>query len=129
MPAEQFFKIMFFNIWQGHDLNRIDEFYARDFQEMISVADDQKRPIVSNLDYDDLVQFAHWYKENYQNTTLDIKKIVAGDNQHISVYFYSSSIEKKTQELRHRWVCGIWHLNESHKIDRVWAVVTPYYPE
>jgi hypothetical protein len=129
MQAEQFFKTMFFNIWQGHDLNRIDEFYARDFQEMISVADDKKKPIVSNLGYEDLVRFAHSYKENYQDVTIDIKKITSSDDQHISAYFYSSSVEKKTQELRHRWVCGIWHLNDHHKIDRVWAVVTPYYPE
>ena len=128
MNAQQYFKEMFHSIWQGHNLSKLEEFYAKDFQETISMADDHKRPFELKMNYDDLVAQAKWYKENYKETTLDIKQLVAGERNTFSVYFYSSSVEKESGELRHRWVCGIWRLNKENKIDRVWAVVTPYYP-
>ena len=128
MDVEKYFKEMYFNIWQSNDLSKIDHFYAPDFEETISVCDKNNQPIEITMHYDDIVKQAQWQKENYQNTKIDIKKIVAGDDNHISVNFYSSSIDKKTGELRHRCVCGIWRLNQDNKINRVWAVVTPYYP-
>ncbi|ABS76692.1 nuclear transport factor 2 family protein [Coxiella burnetii] len=128
MDAKKFFKEMYFNVWQSNDLSKLGDFYAKDFQETIQVADEKKEPIELNLNYDDLVRQAKWKSETYKDTTFEIKKIVASDDDHISVHFYSTSIVKETGELRHRCVCGIWHLNEEGKIDRVWAVVTPYYP-
>ena len=128
MNFEKYFKEMFYNIWQGNDLNKIDVYYAKDFEETVSVADENNMPLELTMNYIDLVNHAQWYKENYKNITLDIKKIVTTQDNHISVYFYSSSIDKKTDELKHRWVCGIWRLNKENKISRVWAVVTPYYP-
>ncbi len=79
--------------------------------------------ITVSLDYQGIVQQSRFKKENYTNTTLEIKKLVACNNT-ISVYFYSSSIDKKTDELKYRRICGIWQLNEDNKIDRVWAVAT-----
>ncbi|MDN3506684.1 MAG: hypothetical protein P0S96_05600 [Simkaniaceae bacterium] len=128
MDLEKFFKEMYYNIWQSNDLSKFDDYYAKDFRESISVSDDEKRPIELQMDYNDLVKQAHWQKENYEDTTIDFKKVVVSDDNHISVSFYSTSIEKKSGELRHRCVCGIWRLNKENKIDRVWAVVTPYYP-
>lgn len=128
MDAEKFFKEMYYNIWQSNGLNKFDDFYAKDFEETISVSDENREPIELRMNYDDLVRQAKWQKETYRDTTLDIKKIVAGQGNYISVHFYSTSIEKTTGELRHRCVCGIWRLNKENKIDRVWAVVTPYYP-
>jgi hypothetical protein len=127
MNAEKFFKEMYYNIWQSHDLSKFDDFYTKDFAETISVSDENKQPLELKMNYDDLVKQATWQKENYKDTTIDIKKIVASDN-YISVNFYSTSIDKKTGALRHRCVCGIWRLNKENKINRVWAVVTPYYP-
>ena len=127
MDVERFFKEMYFNIWQSHDLSKLDDFYTKDFQETINVSNENNEPIQLNLDYDDLVQQAKWQAENYKDTTIEIKKIVASSDNHISVNFYSSSIVKETGELRHRSVCGIWRLNENNNINRVWAVVTPYY--
>ncbi len=126
MNAEKFFTDMFYNIWQGHDIKRIDEFYAHNFKETISLSDDDKEPIEIHMNFADLKQQAILHQQNYRDTTLMVKKIFAAD-RHISVYFYSSSIEKKTGTLHHRNVCGIWHLNAENKIDRVWAVVTPHY--
>lgn len=128
MNSEKFFKEMYFNIWQGNDLSRFDEYYSKDFQEIIGVSDENQLPIELKMNYDDLLKQAKWQKENYKNTTIDIKKIV-GEGKYISVTFYSSSIDKKTGELRHRYVCGIWGLNHDNKINRVWAVVTPYYSD
>ena len=128
MNVEEYFKEMYANIWQGNDLNKLDDYYAKDFEEAISVCDENKNPIEIKMKYDDLVRQAIWQKENYENTTLELRKIVKGLDNHISVYFYSSSRDKKTGELRHRYVCGIWRLNLHKQIDRVWAVVTPYYP-
>ena len=127
MDVENFFKEMYFNIWQSNDLSKLNDFYAQDFQETINASNEYNEPIELNLNYDDLVRQAKWQAENYKDTTIEIKKIVASDDNHISVNFYSSSIIKKTGELRHRCVCGIWRLNENNKINRVWAVVTPYY--
>ena len=127
MNAEKFFTEMYFNIWQSNDLNRFDEFYSKDFEETISVSDENKEPIDLAMNYDDLLKQAIWQKETYRDTTIDIKKVVASEDNHISVHFYSSSIDKRTGELKHRCVCGIWRLNQDNKIDRVWAVVTPYY--
>lgn len=128
MDAEQFFKEMYYNIWQSNDISRLDEFYAKDFEETIGVSDENKNPIELHMDYNGIVKQAQWQKENYTDTTIDIKKIVVGEGHHITVNFYSTSIERKSGELRHRWVCGIWRLNKENKINRVWAVVTPYYP-
>ncbi len=128
MNAEKFFKEMYYNIWQSHDLSRFDDFYAKNFEETISVSDENRQPIELRMHYDDLVRQAKWQRENYKDTTIDIKKIVSAEENSISVHFYSTSVEKNTGKLRHRCVCGIWHLNRENKIDRVWAVVTPYYP-
>jgi hypothetical protein len=128
MNAEKFFKEMYANIWQGNDLTKFDQFYSKDFEETISVSDDDKNPIELKMRYDDLFDQAKWQKENYKNTTFQMIKLVASGADYISVHFYSSSIEKNTGEIKHRYVCGIWHLNKENKIDRVWAVVTPYYP-
>jgi hypothetical protein len=128
MNAEKFFKEMYANIWQGNDLTKFDQFYSKDFEETISVSDDDKNPIELKMRYDDLFDQAKWQKENYKNTTFQMIKLVASGADYISVHFYSSSIEKNTGEIKHRCVCGIWHLNKENKIDRVWAVVTPYYP-
>jgi len=127
MDAEKFFKEMYFNVWQSNDLSKFDDYYAKDFGETIGVSDEAKRPIDLQMNYDDLLSQAKWQKENYEDTTLDVKKLVVGEDNHISVSFYSTSIEKKSGELHHRCVCGIWRLNKENKIDRVWAVVTPYY--
>lgn len=124
-----YFKTMYYYIWQGHDLSKLDEFYARDFVETISAADHQGQPLEILLNYDELAKQARWQKENYQDTSFDIKKIVVNENQHVSMYFYSTSRLKKNLELQHRSVCGIWRLNTDQKIDRVWAVVTPFYAE
>ena len=128
MDAEKFFKEMFYNIWQSHDISRLSDFYAKDFEETIGMTNDNQEPVELHMNYDYMVKQAKLHKENYRDTTIDIKKIVAGANNHISVNFYSSSIDRKTGVLRYRYVCGIWRLNAENKIDRVWAVVTPYYP-
>lgn len=31
MNVEKYFKEMYANIWQGHDLNKIDDYYENDF--------------------------------------------------------------------------------------------------
>lgn len=127
MEIEKFFREMYHCIWQSNDLNRFDEFYAKDFEETIMVSDENKQPVELSMNYQELASQAKWQKENYKNTTIDIKKIVGGEGNHISVNFYSTSLDKKTNELRHRCVCGIWRFNQENKINRVWAVVTPYY--
>jgi mannosyltransferase OCH1-like enzyme len=128
MNAEKYFKEMYADIWQGHNLNKFEDYYAKDFEEMISTCNDNKNPVEISMKYDDLIQQAIWQKENYKNTILDIRKITEILESHLPVYFYSSSVDKKTNAIRHRYVCGIWRLNRDKKIDRVWAVVTPYYP-
>lgn len=129
MNPEQFFKTMYFDIWQSHDINKIDQYYAKDFEEIIDVSNLVQEPIELKLDYAGIVKQAKWQQDHYRNTTLNIKKIVTGQDNCISVHFYSTSIDKKTGELKHRCVCGIWQLNDENQINRVWAVVTPYYPE
>ena len=127
MNKEIFFKEMFFNIWQGHDLTKFDKFYARDFEEIVHVSDKNQLPIEIGMNYDNLVDQAKWYQEHYTDVTLKINKIIGAENNHLCVNFYSSSIFKKTGELHHRYVSGIWKINHDNKIDRCWAVVTPYY--
>ena len=104
-------------ISQSNDINRISEFYAQDFEETIRFAEANKDPIEIHMNYEDLVHQAVLQKQNYRDTKIDIKKNAAADN-HISVNFYSTSIDKKMGEVKHRLVCGI---------GRVWAVVTPYH--
>lgn len=122
MDAEKFFKEMYYNIWQGHDLNKFNEFYADDFQETISLTEGSKKPVEIKMDYNELLKQAKWQKENYKDTTIDIEKIEVNDGNYLSVNFHSSSVEKNTGKLRNRHVCGIWRLNKG-KIDRVLAVV------
>jgi hypothetical protein len=127
MHPEAFFKEMYRCIWQSQDVDRFDEFYAKDFEETISVTDDEKQPIELHMTYDDLKTQAKWQQDHYKETTIDIKKIVSSEKKYISVHFYSTSVEIHTGQLRHRCVSGIWQLNLEGKINRVWAVVTPYY--
>lgn len=129
MDVEAYFKEMFHCIWQSQDLERFDEFYSKDFTETICVSDSNNEPLEFCMDYEELWQQAKKQKEDYQDTTFEIKKIVSDGKGHISVNFYSTSIVRETKEVRHRLVCGIWHLNKEDQIDQVWAVVTPYYPE
>jgi hypothetical protein len=129
MNPERFFKEMYYYIWQSNDLGKFDQYYSSDFEETISVSDEDKNPIELRMTYPDLLKQAKWQQENYKDTSIDIKKLVASGTDYISVHFYSTSIEKRTGERKHRCVCGIWHLNKENKIDRVWAVVTPYYPQ
>lgn len=119
---------MYYNIWQSHAIEKIEQYYANDFTETIDTTDDNNNPVELSLDYDGIVEQAKFQKDKFQDTTFEIKKLVANENT-ISVHFYSSSIDKRNGQLKHRCVCGIWHLNEQQKIDRVWAVVTPYYPQ
>lgn len=128
MNAERFFREMYYNIWQSKDLSKFEKYYSNDFEETIDVADENKKPIELRMNYHDLLKQAKWQKENYRDTSIDIKKLVASGSDYISVHFYSTSIEKCTGEMKHRCVCGIWRLNKENRIDRVWAVVTPYYP-
>lgn len=125
--AETFFKKMYFNIWQGHDLSKFDKFYAKNFEETIMVSDENKQPTTLRMNYEELLSAAIQQKENYKNTTIEVIKCISGEDNCICVNFYSSSLDVHTGELRHRSVCGIWHLNANHQIDRVWAVVTPHY--
>lgn len=127
MNAERFFKEMYYNIWQSKDLRKFGQYYSDDFEETISVSDENKNPLELNMNYNDLMKQAKWQKENYKDTTININKLVLTEDHYISVHFYSTSIEKCTEEIKHHCVCGIWHLNKENKIDRVWAVVTPYY--
>jgi hypothetical protein len=126
MNPEDWFKEMYYNIWQGHDISRLGDYYAKDFKEQIDTANKYGEPISLHLDYSGIIKQATFQKNNYENTTFNLIKLIADEN-HISASFYSTSIFKKTGELRHRCVCGIWHLNDEYKIDKVWAVVTPYY--
>ena len=126
MNSDAFFKQMYFDIWQSNHVEKIDKYYSKDFEETIDTTNALNEPLELTLDYDGIVEQSQFQKEHYSNTTFEVKKLIASDN-HISVHFYSTSIFKQTGEKRHRCVCGIWRLNNNHKIDRVWAVVTPYY--
>ena len=127
MNAENFFREMFHNIWQSHDISRIGDYYASTFEETIQSWDEQQqKPVELRMDYQYMVEQAALHKAHYRDTTLDIQKIVPGEKNHISVNFYSSSVNRKTGKTRYRYVCGIWRLNTENKIDRVWAVVTPF---
>lgn len=77
-------------------------------------------------DYNYMVEQSIIHKQQFKNTTIDIKHLVANDDN-ISVHFYSSAVNRETGKRHHRCVCGIWHLSEEARIDRVWAVVTPFY--
>lgn len=58
---------MYSNIWQGHNLNKIDDYYAKDFEEIISACDENKNPIEIKMQYTDLVKQAILQKENYKS--------------------------------------------------------------
>lgn len=58
MNVEEYFKEMYANIWQGNNLDKIDDYYAKDFEETISVCDENKNPIEINRKYFDLVKQA-----------------------------------------------------------------------
>ena len=124
--AESFFRDMFHHIWQSHDIEKLDQFYAKDFHESIATTDDHLAPVENQMNYEYMVEQAALHKRNFRDTTLDIKKLIANDKKHIAIYFYSSAIEIKTGKKRYRYVSGIWRLNAENKIDRVWATVTAY---
>lgn len=93
MNVEAYFTEMYSKIWQGNDLSQFDEYYAKTFEEIISVCDENNNPVEIKMQYDELLNQAIWQKENYVGTTLEIRKISEGLEDHMSVYFYSSSAE------------------------------------
>jgi len=128
MNAEKFIKEMYYNVWQGNDLSKIDDYYAKEVEATMCVSDDNKNPLDVTLHYDDVVKRAKWQQEHFEELVFDFKVIVAGEDQHISAIYYLSATEKKTGEKKQFRVSGIWQLNQDNKIKRVWAVLAPFYP-
>ena len=128
MQAEQFFRSMFRDCWQSYDISKLSDYYDESFNEVIDTVDEHKQPMLIPKGYDYMVKQSIIHKQQFKDTTIDIKRLVANDDN-ISVHFYSSAVNRKTGNLRHRCVCGIWHCNEKGRIDRVWAVVTPFHIE
>src|SRR3989338_4064762 len=126
MNAEQLFREMFHTIWQRHDIEKLDHYYAKNFEQTLGMVNKNGDVVEVKMHYDYIVEQAVLQKENYRDTTLDIKKTIVNDDNHIAINFYSCSIHKKTGEPCYRYVCGIWRFNHENKIDRVWAVVTPW---
>jgi hypothetical protein len=46
------------------------QIYAKDFEEIISVSNDDKQPLELQMNYEDLVKQAKWQKESYKDTTI-----------------------------------------------------------
>ncbi len=126
MNLKIIFKNMFFDIWQGNNTDKFSDYYAADFSEVVTLTDKNDQPLDIEMNYEKLLEQVYWYKSNYSDVTIDIKKAVEGEDNHLSVIFYSSAIDNKTGSLKHRCVSGIWHFNAASKIDNVSAVVTPY---
>ncbi len=126
MQAEQFFRSMFRDCWQSYDISKLSHYYDESFHEIIDTVDEHNQPMQITQDYNYMVEQSIIHKQQFKDTTIDIKRLVANDNN-ISVHFYSSAVNRATGKLHHRCVCGIWHLNEEGRIDRVWAVVTPFH--
>ena len=51
MLSIDFFKQMYFDIWQSHAIERFDDYYASDFQETIDTSDSNQQPLTLSMDY------------------------------------------------------------------------------
>lgn len=123
MNTENFFKQMFYDIWQGNDIAKISEYYSKNFIEEIYIDKNDDEKIAHTMNYTDIIQQAKYLKENYKNTIVDFKNILSAENNHIVVNFHSQFTEIKTEKRINRYVAGTWHLDHENKIDRVLAVV------
>lgn len=129
MNAEKYIKALYHDIWQGHDVEKIGDYYAKDAQATISVSKNAQDPEDITLDFDGIHQQALWQKSHYKNLKFDFKEIVLSqDEKVISALFWSQSTCVKTGETRNFRVMGMWMLNDEKKINKVCAVMTPYYP-
>ena len=97
---------MYFDIWQSNAVEKMDHYYAKSFVETIDTTDSDNTLITLSLDYQGILEQALFQKKNFKNTTFEIKKLIACGST-ISVHFYSSSVNKRTNELKHQCVCGI----------------------
>ena len=123
MNSENFFKQMFYDIWQGNDINKIGKYYSKHFIEEIYFDKEGEEKIAHTMNYDDIIQQSLYLKNNYKNTTVYFKNILSAENNNIAVNFHSQFTEIKTEKQINRYVAGIWHIDHESKIDHVWAVV------
>ena len=129
MNPEQFVQSVFHAIWQGHHLDKFDDYYAKDVRATMSVSKDSAKVDDVTLDYQGILEQAKWQKENYRDFEFDFKTVFgSNDHRHITLYLFSKGVNKATAEMHHFRVCACYELNEQHKIKRCCGVMTPYYP-
>jgi len=123
MNSESFFKQMFYDVWQGNDIDKIGEYYSKNFIEEIYFDKGNDEKITHTMNYDDIIQQSVYLKNNYKNTIVYFKNILSAENNNIAVNFHSQFTEIETGKQINRYVAGIWHIDHENKIDHVWAVV------
>jgi hypothetical protein len=129
MNADKFIKDCFHDIWEGHAIEKIGDYYAKDVDIHVSVS--KKEGEIEDLTptYDDFVAQAQWQKEAYKDLAFNFKNILASeDKQHISFIYHSKGIDRETgNDVAYR-VAAIFKLSADNKICEVQAVVLPFYP-
>lgn len=129
MKPEEFIKQVYRDIWQGEDIGKISTYYAENVEAVVSVSPKDQCIEDLALGYEDVVKQAAWQKETYHNIHFDFKSVFADkDGKKVSIYFYSQTQSRETGEVRHYRVSGEYHLNDAGKIEKVFAVMLPFYP-
>jgi hypothetical protein len=129
MTPEQWVKQVYRDIWQGHAIDKVADYYAEDVQAMVSVSPKEQEIDDIELGFSDVVKQAAWQKDNCHNIQFDFKSIFSdATGKKISIYFYSQTQSHETGEVRHYRVSGEYHLNDAGKIAKVFAVMLPFYP-
>jgi hypothetical protein len=129
MNCEAFVKRVYHDIWQGHAVENLFEYYSKDVKAFVHVSPGECVIDDIELNYEDIVNQAVWQKENFHNIQFDFKSIFSDAAQKkISICFYSSLQCRKTGDERHFRLSGVYFLNEQDKIVEVRAVMLPFYP-
>ena len=129
MKADKFVKDCFHDVWEGHAIDKIGDYYAKDVDIHVSVSPNAGEIEDLNPTFEDFVEQAKWQKETYKDIVFNFKNILLSeDKKHISFIYHSKAVERTTDKEVGFRVAAIFTLNADNKVGEVQATVLPFYP-
>lgn len=117
--AEKFVKSLFYDIWEGHNIDKFDDYYHSDVQTDLGG---------KSIGFDVIKQHATNMKNEWKNTKIIFKDIISNGQNKIAVRFYMSGI--KQGEPVSFEMMGIYDLKDN-KLYKIFGLSNPpmVYPK
>lgn len=111
--AEQFVKNLFYDIWEGHNLDKFHDYYHLDVRTDLGG---------KALDFAEIKLHARTMKTQWSNTKVIFKDIISNDHNKIAVRFNMSGIKEKVPVSFE--MMGIYDLKDN-KLYKIFGLSNP----